>query len=280
MRDDVVVGIAQWLPEPGRPRRNLATAIGLIEELARRGADLVVLPELWPCGYDVQSLPEDARQAAEPLLGTRSKALSRCARGLGIWLAAGSVPEQDGEALHNTGLLYDRHGRLRAWHRKVHLYCPTGEDKIFTPGDRLTICRTDEFGVVGLSVCFDGDFPESSRALRLAGAAFVIQPSAYETAARDWWERLYPAAALSNGQWWVMANQCGANTSGTLLGLSQVLSPAGEVVARARDAADGESPPAELLVVPVPLRAGIARAEEANRVLWQLRRTDLAVREF
>ena len=270
MRDDVVVGIAQWLPGPGQARHNLATALGLIEELARRGADLVGLPELWTCGDDRRSLPEDRARAEDALVR----------RGVGIWLAAGSVPEQDGQALPNTCLLFDRQGRLRAWHRKAHLYAPTGEDKIFVPGDRLTTCRTDEFGIVGLSVCFDGDFPEVGRALRLAGATLVIQPSAYETAARDWWERLYPALALSNGQWWVMANQCGTNSSGTLLGQSQVLSPSGDIVARGRHADEGDSPPGELLVVPLPMRAGVARAEEANRVLWELRRPGLAVREF
>lgn len=280
MRDDVVVGIAQWLPEPGHPRENLAAAVGRTEELARRGADLVVLPELWPCGFDWESLHQDAPGAAEPLAGARATALSECARTLGIWLAAGSVPERDGKALYNTALLYDRQGRLRAWHRKVHLYSPLGEDKIFVPGDRLTTCRTDEFGIVGLSVCFDGDFPEVARGLRLAGATMVVQASAYEAAARQWWEKLYPANALSNGQWWVMANQCGTNKSGTLLGASQVVSPSGDVVARCRAAGEGESPPSDLLVVSLSLRAEIARAEEGNGVLWDSRRPGLAVHEF
>jgi len=280
VRDEIAVGLAQWLPAPGRPDENLATALGLIEDLARRGADLVVLPELWPSGFDWDSLSQDVPAAAEPLAGPRAEALSACARALGIWLAAGSVPEQDGDALYNTALLYDRQGRLRAWHRKVHLYSPLGEDKVFAAGDRLTTCRTGEFGVVGLSVCFDGDFPEVARAFRRAGATMVLQASAYEAAARNWWEKLYPANALSNGQWWVMANQCGTNTSGTLLGASQVVSPSGEVIARATTAQEGESPPSDPILVPVPLRAGIAQAEQENGVLWGSPRPGMAVHEF
>jgi predicted amidohydrolase len=277
VRDDAVIGIAQWLPRPGRAPENLATAVGLAADLARRGADLVVLPELWPCGFDWGSLRRDAAEAAETLDGPRCSALAACARELGIWLAAGSVPERDGGALYNTALLYDRAGRLRAWHRKAHLYSPLGEAEIFTPGGRLTVCPTDEFGMVGLTVCFDGDFPEVARAMRGAGARLVIQPSAYETAARQWWRTLYPAHALSNGQWWAMANQCGTNPSGTLLGESQVISPSGTVLARARGARDGETPPAELMTVPVPLARELARSEQDSGVLWRLRRGDLKV---
>lgn len=275
MRDDVTVGIAQWLPRPGRPGENLATAIAFTADLARRGADLVVLPELWPCGFDWGSLREDANGAAEALDGPRRAALAACARDHGIWLAAGSVPERADGALYNTALLFDRDGRLRARHRKAHLYRPLGEDAIFAPGDRLTVCPTGELGTIGLSVCFDGDFPESARAMRNAGARLVIQPSAYETAARDWWRTLYPAHALSNGQWWVLANQCGTNPSGTLLGESQIIGPSGEVLARAPGACDGANPAAELMTVRLSLAGELARAEQDNGVLWRLRRGDL-----
>ena len=279
MREQIVAGLAQWLPSPGQPDLNLAEALAQVAVLARRGADLIVLPELWPCGYDVATLARDAVAAAEPLDGPRTRALCAAARDHGVWLAAGSVPERDGADLHNTALLFDRSGELRAWHRKTHLYAPTGEDAIFTPGDQLTVCDTGELGVVGLCVCFDGDFPETARGLRLAGATLVIAPAAYEAEARDWWETLYPAAALANGQWWVMANQCGATGSGTLLGASQVLSPLGSVVARAVAAEAGACPSAEALIVTLPVRGGLAQAD-GNRVLWELRRPGLAVREF
>ncbi len=277
MRDDAVIGIAQWLPRPGQPAENLATAISMAGDLARQGADLVVLPELWPCGFDWGSLAADAAGAAEPLDGPRCAALAACARDLGIWLAAGSVPESGDGGLYNTALFFDRGGRLRAWHRKAHLYRPLGEPAIFTAGDRLTVCATEELGVIGLTVCFDGDFPEVARALGGAGAQLIIQPCAYESAARTWWRTLYPAHALSNGQWWVMANQCGTNPSGTLLGESQVISPSGVVLARAPAAADGETPAPELLTVRVPLAAGLAQADHDSGVLRSLRRPGLTV---
>ena len=97
--------------------------------------------------------------------------------------------------------------------------------------------------MVGLPVCFDGDFPETARALRLAGARVVVQASAYELEAESWWDGLYPARALENGQWWVMSNQCGRTPSGTLLGGSQIISPLGRVVSRAAKAHDAPAGP-------------------------------------
>lgn len=157
---------------------------------------------------------------------------------------------------------------------------------MFAAGDGVTVCRTDELGVVGLAVCFDGDFPETARSFRAAGADLVLLPSAYETAARTWWRTLYPAHALSNGQWWVLANQCGAHASGELLGESQIISPFGETVARAASAMTPSGCSAkgvaekETLVAEIPLADGIASAAADNGVLWRALGDDWPVRTF
>jgi len=280
--DRAVVGIAQWLPRPGDAAGNLAAALALIAELGGRGCDLIVLPELWPSGYSPKTLAGDVAASAEPLDGPRTAALARAAAAAGAWLAAGSVPERDAADVYNTALLFGRDGELRGVHRKAHLYAPLGEDLIFAAGPRLTVCPTEDFGAVGLPVCFDGDFPETARALRLAGARVVVQASAYEVEAESWWDALYPARALENGQWWVMSNQCGRTPSGTLLGGSQVISPLGRVVSRAakaRELTETKFPvgPA-LLVTEIALRAELAEADRLNAALWENRREELYAR--
>ena len=90
----------------------------------------------------------------------------------------------------------------------THLYGV--EPESFRPGgDEVTVGDVAGIGRVGLCVCFDGDFPETARALRTAGADLVLHPSAYEAAAERWWDTIYPAQALCNGQWWISANQHG-----------------------------------------------------------------------
>ena len=153
----------------------------MIDLAATRGVELLVLPELWPCGYDPATLADDARQAAEPRDGPRSKRLGEAALAADMWLVAGSVPESgDDGALYNTALVFNPRGELVAWHRKAHLYPPTGEPAIFRPGDRLTTFKDPTLGMVGIVICFDGDFPEVARTLGLRGARLVVAPSAYE----------------------------------------------------------------------------------------------------
>jgi predicted amidohydrolase len=250
-----------------------------VAELGRRRCDLIVLPELWPSGYSPKTLAGDVATSAEPVDGPRTAALAAAAAAAGAWLAAGSVPERDGADVYNTALLFGRDGELRAVHRKAHLYAPLGEDEVFSAGQRLTVCPTPDFGVLGLPVCFDGDFPETARTLRLAGARVVVQASAYELEAESWWDGLYPARALENGQWWVMSNQCGSTPSGTLLGGSQIISPAGRVVSRAVKVHEltGPAGPA-LLVAEIALAEELAEADRLNSALWEHRREELYIR--
>lgn len=273
MLEEAVVGIAQWLPRPGKPEKNLEAAKRFIAELGLASCDLVVLPELWLCGYDPESLPRDAEAAAETLGGPLTRSLASAARDSGVWLAAGSVPERCGANIYNTALLFRRDGTLHAVHRKAHLF--PGEEAVFSPGNSLTICDTDDFGKVGIAICFDGDFPEVARAFADRGVRFVIQMSAYSIRAAFWWDRLYPAHALANGQWWVMANQCGTDSAWTLYGGSQVISPSGETVARGCTATCGDMPPPDVVVASIRLQDDLHRADRMAAILRESRRPEL-----
>jgi predicted amidohydrolase len=254
VKRDLQVGIAQWLAAPGEPKRNLQVALDMIDLASARGVELLVLPELWPCGYDPATLPDDARQAAEPRDGPRRERLAAAARTAHLWLVAGSVPELDeGGDLYNTALVFNPEGDLVTWHRQAHLYPPTMESTIFRPGDRLTTFEDPALGVVGVVVHFDGDFPEVARTLALRGARLVVAPSAYEVEGATTWDVLYPALALANSQWWIQANQCGAHATTTLLGASRIVAPTGTVVVEATRAVPGCTHPPELLVQRIDL---------------------------
>lgn len=279
-RETVVVGMAQWLPRLSSSDDGLREVADFVELLVSRGCDLVVLPELWPCTHDPadpRSTADEARRQAEPLDGPRVRALADLAAEHQIWLLAGSVPESSGDRIFNTALLFSPDGKLHATHRKAHLYRPMNEDLAFSAGDRLTVCDTELLGRVGLVVCYDGDFPEVARRLRNAGARVVLQVDAYEAGVEHWWDRIYPAHALVNGQWWIMVNQCGTRGSTTFLGGSQIISPLGEVVAQAPKARHGETPEPALLVHRVELGNLIRRADAEAGELAEDFRPDLRV---
>jgi predicted amidohydrolase len=276
----IAVGLAQWLPQSSDPDAALDQALGFVQALAVRGCDLVVLPELWPCAHDPadpSSVLEEAQRHAEPLDGPRNRALAAIASEHQLWLAAGSVPETSADGIFNSAPLFSPDGSLRAVHRKAHLYRAGHEDLAFRAGDCLTACDTELLGRVGLTICFDGDFPEVARSLRRCGARVVIQVNAYEQAAADWWDRIYRAHALINGQWWIMANQCGTQGSTTFIGRSQIISPVGDVVAQASRANPGQTPEPALLVHTLELNRLIRRADEEVGVLVDDVRSDLHV---
>lgn len=274
-RPEVTVGICQWLASPGRPEDNLAAAAELVTTAAGMGAEVVVLPELWASGYDAGTLAADAARAAEPLGGPRTRALGELARRHDVHLFAGTVPEAAGAALYNTAIVFGARGELLGAHRKAHLYPFTGEDAVFAAGDRLTVIDSDVLGRVGLTVCFDGDFPEVPLALGRRGAATVVQPCAYEAEAATWWDRLYPAAAVANGQWWILANQCGTTATGTLLGASRVIDPAGRVVAEARRVGPGGQAAPEVLLASVDTRPRPEGEAAGAAALRRCRRPEL-----
>jgi predicted amidohydrolase len=274
----VRVAMAQWRPVPGMPEVNLAAAAELIMAAGRARCDLVVMPELWPSGYDSETLAADVAAAAEPLDGPRGAALSRLAREHGLWLAAGSVPERDGDRIYNTAPLYDPGGRLVARHRKFHLYAPGGEPRAFAAGEGPTVyAPAGDAPAIGLAVCFDGDFPETARAMRQAGARLVLAPAAYEYAAESWWERLYPAHALANGQWWVLVNQAGGPADTGCFGRSRVISPRGDVVAEAQRATPGTDAGAQLCIAEIDLAAGWEVADAEGGELFDERMPDAPV---
>jgi predicted amidohydrolase len=259
------VGIAQWTPGP-EPRGNLGTAEAAVHELARRGCQLAVLPELWVCGYRTATLGADARAAAEPLDGPVQRRLAAAARATGMVVCAGSFPELDGRQLFNTAVIYGPDGEPLLRHRKACLY--GSEPTVFQPGSAITAGDIGGgIGRVGLCICFDGDFPETARSLRRAGAGLVLHPSAYEAAAQNWWDTIYPAQALCNGQWWISANLHGGTGTDRMLGGSRVIAPDGRVVAAAPRHRDLVHTP-ELLVADLAIDDELATAAADGSPLW------------
>jgi predicted amidohydrolase len=275
VKRDLLVGVAQWLATPGAPDQNLSVALGMIDSAAARGVELLVLPELWSCGYDPERLGADAQRDAEPLSGPRTKKLANAARAHAMYVAAGSVPElRDDGRLHDTALVFDPHGELVAWHRKAHLFPPTREPAVFAPGDALTTFDDPALGRVGLVVGFDGDFPEVARTLALRGARLVVAPTAVAIEGAAAWDLLHPALAVTNSQWWVQANQAGSHSTSTLLGASRIIAPTGTVVAQASAAVPGCASPAELLVHRMDLHLA-EEGEGISTLLEDERRPDL-----
>lgn len=165
-------------------------ALEMVSLAAQEGAELVVLPEMFTTPYTNKSM----KQNKEALDGPTAKALSDSAAKNGIYLIGGSFPEQSGEGLFNTCLVFDPCGNHIATHRKAHLFdidipgkVSFKESDTFKAGDDVCVVDT-EFGKIGIGICFDLRFPEYFRKLALSGCKILAVPASFaqETGKAHW----------------------------------------------------------------------------------------------
>src|SRR4051812_24882210 len=172
--------------------RNLEVAERLAREPAADRPELIVLPEKWT----VLGPPDAIRASAEPLEGPTLSAAAGWARELGIFLVAGSVPEEvpEWEKLANTSVMFGPDGEIAAVYRKIHLFdvevgdVAYQESAVEQAGGDIVLGETTG-AMVGLTICYDLRFPELYRILALRGARVITVPSAFtERTGRDHWE--------------------------------------------------------------------------------------------
>jgi predicted amidohydrolase len=216
------VAVAQMEPKLAEKERNLDAALGLLEEAAAQGAELLVLPECAIPGYMFDS-GEEALPYAEEIPGATTEAFEReCAR-LGVHAITGLL-ERDGDTLHNAAILVGPDGLIGSY-RKTHLPF-LGVDRFVTPGDEFKVFDT-ALGRIGLIICYDLRFPEVTRTLALAGADLVALPTNFPMAARLQCDVIAPARAAENRIYLLVANRVGKERWGEFCGLSQIVDPYG-----------------------------------------------------
>jgi predicted amidohydrolase len=143
--------------------------VGLVEEAAAKGADIVCLPE----GITLVGNGLKYAQAAEPVPGPSTAFLGALAKRLKVWIVAG-IFEREGARVYNTAVLVARDGSLAGRYRKMALPDEEIEGGV-TPGSATPVFDTD-FGRVGLMICWDSSYPEVAHALAAAGAEVILMP--------------------------------------------------------------------------------------------------------
>ncbi|WP_049985316.1 carbon-nitrogen family hydrolase [Halobellus rufus] len=215
---------AVQLPARNDPEGNRERVESRVRAAAADGAELLVLPELWPVGY----FAFDAyRDAAEPVPGPTTDWLSGLAADLSIHLHGGSLVERDGENLYNTSLLFGPDGDLLATYRKVHLFgYDSEESNLLSPGTEPCAVETD-LGTVGLTTCYDLRFPTLYRSLVDSGVETLLVTSAWPRERLDHWHLFARTRAVENQSILVAANLTGAVEGVELGGESLVVDPWG-----------------------------------------------------
>jgi predicted amidohydrolase len=242
----MIVGAVQ-LSSQADVDENLSRASALIDEAARRGARLVLLPENFAYLGDEEgkrAIAEDLSPEA-PSKGPITARLERLARAHGVHLIAGGMPERssDPDRPYNTCAVWNPEGRIAALYRKIHLfdvdlaadrrYC---ESAATMPGDEPQVVAVEGIRV-GLSICYDLRFPELYRLLSAAGAEVLVVPAAFTvTTGKDHWHVLLRARAIEAQAYVIAAAQWGKHPRGRqTYGKSCIIDPWGEIVAHASE---------------------------------------------
>lgn len=257
-----------------------------IGEVAKNGAQLVVLQELHNSLYFCQIESTDNFDLAEPIPGPSTDFYSKLAAKYHIVLVTSLFERRAPGVYHNTAVVFDSDGKIAGKYRKMHIPDdPAYYEKFyFTPGDLGFHPIQTSIGKLGVQVCWDQWYPEGARLMALQGAEILIYPTAIGYESSDTveeqqrqlnaWITVQRGHAVANGLPVVTVNRVGHEpdpsnqTNGIQFwGNSFVAGPQGEFLARANQ--DEEN-----IVVDVDM----ARSENVRR-WWPFMR-DRRIDEF
>ncbi|MCY4071782.1 MAG: carbon-nitrogen family hydrolase [Chloroflexi bacterium] len=221
----ISVSLGQMNIALGQVEANFEKAESLIAKAGNLKSDLVILPELWTTGYDL----ENAMSYADELHAGSFARLSALAEEYRIAIY-GSVLERANGAAMNCAALHAADGRLSGTYRKIHLFRLFDEHLWLGEGESPTALDLS-WGMTGLSICYDLRFPELFRRYAVKDQAKLILLCAEWPLARvEHWRALLKARAIENQCYIVATNACG-ETGGTAFGgHSMVIDPWGQVL--------------------------------------------------
>ena len=216
----VTIGLLQHACTADK-KSNLEKVVSLVEEAARRGAQIICTQELFASQYFCQNEDHANFELAEPIPGPCTLALQAVARKCNVVLV-GSLFEKRAPGLyHNTAVVIDADGELLGTYRKMHIPDdPLFYEKFyFTPGDQGFRAWQTKFGKIGVLICWDQWYPEAARLTALAGAEILFYPTAigwhpsekaeYGIVQHNAWETIQRAHAVANGCYVASVNRIG-----------------------------------------------------------------------
>ena len=220
-----------------------------ITDLAKRGAQLIVLQELHNTLYFCQTEDVDLFDLAETIPGPSTKLYCELAKKLGVVIVASLFEKRAAGLYHNTAVVIESNGEIAGTYRKMHIPDdPAYYEKFyFTPGDMGFHPIQTSVGKLGVLVCWDQWYPEAARLMAMQGAEILIYPTAIGYADNDTpeeqqrqrmaWQTVMRGHAVANGLPVIAVNRVGfePDPSGQTAGIqfwgtSFVAGPQGEIV--------------------------------------------------
>ena len=229
----------------------LAKAEKLVREAASKGANIILLQELFETPYFCQRHDFEYMDLATTLEENPAvKRFQEVAKELDVVIPV-SFFERAGNAAFNSIAIIDADGTVLGKYRKTHIPdgMPYAEKFFFTPGDTGFKVWKTKYGTIGVGICWDQWFPEAARCMALLGAEILFYPTAIgsepvlQTDSKPHWQRCMQGHAAANIMPVVASNRIGhevqKDSEMTVYGSSFIADETGGLVSEADRETEG-----------------------------------------
>jgi N-carbamoylputrescine amidase len=272
MARNVISGLIQAsnpINDESRPVAEIQAAmlekhLPMIHDAGKQGVQILCLQEIFNGPYFCPGQDRRWYDAAEPVPGPTVEKLAPLAAKYGMVMVVPVYEREQAGVYYNTAAIIDADGTYLGKYRKTHIPQTSGfwEKYFFKPGNLGYPVFKTGYATIGAYICYDRHFPEGARALGLAGAEIVYNPSATVAGLSQYlWKLEQPAHAVANGYFMGCINRVGTEAPwniGKFYGNSYFVDPRGQILACASEDKD------ELVVATLDLEM----IEEVRRT-WQ-----------
>jgi len=229
MSNKIKIAAVQMEPRLMKIRENLESILSAVRKAADNQANLIVFPECSLTGY-VFSSRREALSFAETILGPSTEKITSLCQELKVYVIFGLL-EKESNRLFNAAAFVGPQG-LIAGYRKNHLPF-LGVDRFVDIGDRPFQVHQTPIGNIGLQICYDIAFPESSRVMTLLGADVLALSTNFPRGRGEKYRHVISARAFENRVHVVSANRVGSERGCSFAGLSEIVNASGEILSLA-----------------------------------------------
>ena len=245
-----LIGLLQMSMDKN-PDSNLKKAVSWIDKAAKKGANIICLPELFRSQYFCQVEDIKNFELAETIPGISTEVIGKAAKKNGVVVIVPLFEKRAAGVYHNSSVIIDEKGKITGHYRKMHIPDdPSYYEKFyFTPGDLGFKSFKTKYGNIGTLICWDQWYPEGARLTALQGADILFYPTAigwhphekkeHGKAQFDSWMTIQRGHAIANGVYVAAANRVGIEkqTAGSagiqFWGSSFIADPQGVILAQA-----------------------------------------------
>lgn len=221
----ITIAMAQLKSDYLNKEKNIESAISVLEKSTSKAVDLVIFPELFLTGYEIE---DHVAEVAETLEGPSISSLREAAKRYEVGMIIG-FPERFGIHLYNSAVCIDKNGNIAGVYRKVHLF--EWEKDVFSVGDKACVIEVDG-AKISMMMTFDVGFPEMARILALKGAEMIIVLAAHVVPYQVYHKIMMSARALENQVFIAVVNKIGIEKQSVYFGESAIISPHGDYITK------------------------------------------------